>query len=79
MMFWTLAVMLLGPVIAISMSGGWNYYPNSLYFQLRQYWPVVVLSEAVIALAFLIILPAIIRLKWKPMKGVQFERKPPDS
>jgi hypothetical protein len=69
-----LAVMLLGPVIAICMYGGWAYYPNRLYFQLRQYWPAVMLSEAVIALVLLFILPPILRLRWKPMKGAQVEK-----
>lgn len=76
MTIWVLAVVLLGPLIGIWLYGGWNDYPNSLYFQLRQYWPAVVISEAVITLLLLIILPPILSMKWKPMKGAQVERKP---
>jgi len=77
---WILAVALLFPWISIYGFVDLAYYPNSLYFEVMQFVPAVLISEAVLAvlltLAALFILSPIVKLRYKPIKGAHVQAQP---
>jgi hypothetical protein len=77
---WILAIALLVPYISVREYVDVRYYPNSLYLEVMQFVPAVLISEAVLAviLAFAawLILPPILKQRYKPIKGAHVQAQP---